>query len=100
MADDNVVEFHSRDLDSNLTAREAAAVNDWKSTNYTYHVMRDHIYHNFHIQAGMFGKQQELAKQTFTTIRGVKVVQVELDQTELASFKFKIMYIQEKNIVS
>ena len=55
MADIFVDEFHSRDLDSNFTAREVSAVNDWLSTNYTFHVMRDHIHHTFPIQAGMFG---------------------------------------------
>lgn len=55
MADPMVSEFHSRDLDSNLTAREVAAVRDWLATPHTYHVMRDHIWHTSPIQAGMFG---------------------------------------------
>jgi hypothetical protein len=35
----------SRDLDSPLTQRERAAVNEWLSSNLTFHSMRDHPYH-------------------------------------------------------
>jgi hypothetical protein len=34
-----------RDLDSNFSERETAAVKEWLSSNYTLHVMRDHPSH-------------------------------------------------------
>ena len=40
MADFYVEEFHSRDLDAIILAREVAAVAQWKKTKYTFHLMR------------------------------------------------------------
>ena len=41
-----VSEFHSRDLDSIVSQREVAAVNDWLAAeNKTFHIMRDHKQH-------------------------------------------------------
>jgi len=45
MADPFVDEFHSRDLDAKILQREVDAVNEWKATNFTFHVMRDHPHH-------------------------------------------------------
>ena len=42
----------SRDLDSRLTAREAAAVGEWLESNKTLHVMRDHPWHGVPIMGG------------------------------------------------
>ncbi|KAF4531550.1 hypothetical protein B566_EDAN015514, partial [Ephemera danica] len=39
----------SRDLDSNLSERELAAVQEWLSSGAALHVMRDHIHHNTEI---------------------------------------------------
>jgi protein O-GlcNAc transferase len=44
-----------RDTDSLVNVREAAAVNEWLLTNYSFHCMRDHIEHNVPIMGGMFG---------------------------------------------
>jgi len=41
MADEYVAEWHSRDLDATILEREVAAVQEWKKTNYTFHIMRD-----------------------------------------------------------
>ena len=35
----------SRDLDSQFTERELAAVNDWTSQKKAFHIMRDHPHH-------------------------------------------------------
>ena len=35
----------SRDLDSPLTRRERAAIDEWLSSNLSFHSMRDHPYH-------------------------------------------------------
>ena len=42
MLDPLVDRFISRDLDSEIIPRETAAVKQWLSSNYTFHVMRDH----------------------------------------------------------
>ena len=50
--------FHlviSRDLDSPLTERERAAVDEWLISNKTLHIMRDHPLHYDFILAGMWG---------------------------------------------
>jgi len=58
MADENVVEWHSRDLDSTIIDSEVEAVKEWRKTNYTFHIMRDHPSHNTNILGGMFGVLQ------------------------------------------
>ncbi len=43
--DDTVDIMASRDLDSPLTQRERAAINEWILSNLTFHAMRDHPQH-------------------------------------------------------
>ena len=45
----------SRDTDSRLNAREAAAVSEWLQTDKSFHIMRDHPYHRTEILGGMWG---------------------------------------------
>jgi len=46
----------SRDTDSRLSLREKAAVDEWLESPFSFHVMRDHPYHNsYPILAGLFG---------------------------------------------
>ena len=46
----------SRDLDSRLTGREAAAVTQWlEESGLPFHVMRDHPMHGTEILGGMWG---------------------------------------------
>lgn len=45
----------SRDVDSRLTAREKAAVDEWLGGDKDFHIMRDHPYHNTAILGGMWG---------------------------------------------
>ena len=59
MADRNVLEWHSRDLDATIIKREVDAVQEWKKTNLTFHVMRDHPSHTTEILGGMFGVRQD-----------------------------------------
>ena len=47
--------FVSRDLDSRLSERENAAVQEWLKSNKSIHVMRDHIKHDFTILGGLWG---------------------------------------------
>ena len=43
-----------RDLDSDLTMREIIAVQEWLSSNKTFHFMRDHPWHDIRVLAGMW----------------------------------------------
>ena len=58
MFDPKVEIWISRDLDSRITSREAAAVNEWVSTGTKLHVMRDSHNHSYAIMAGMFGMRK------------------------------------------
>jgi protein O-GlcNAc transferase len=53
--DPSVTHTLSRDCDSRLNPREAAAVNDWLRSGRFFHSMRDHYEHNLPIMGGMFG---------------------------------------------
>lgn len=44
-----------RDTDSRLNPREKHAVDEWISSNKTFHIMRDHPCHAFPILGGMWG---------------------------------------------
>ncbi len=57
MADPTVAEWHSRDLDSRVSPREWAAVSEWKESNTSFHIMRDHTHHYYVILGGMFGSK-------------------------------------------
>jgi len=45
----------SRDTDSRLNKREAAAVQEWIDSGKKFHIMRDHPWHNVKILGGMWG---------------------------------------------
>jgi len=47
-----------RDLDSRIYMREQIAVNEWIVSGKLFHIMRDHPYHIYPIQAGMFGTRK------------------------------------------
>lgn len=52
LGDPLVDKFMVRDIDSPITDREVAAVNEWLDTNNTFHIMRDHPFHWVPILAG------------------------------------------------
>jgi hypothetical protein len=54
MLDTNVDVFISRDVDSLIWPREVDAVEEWLRSNYSFHVMRDHMNHGSVILAGKF----------------------------------------------
>ena len=45
----------SRDCDSRLNLREKTAVDQWLKSNKSFHIMRDHPFHDIEILAGMWG---------------------------------------------
>ena len=61
MADSLVDEWHSRDLDAKMIQREVDAVEEWKESNATIHIMRDHPQHGWPILGGMIGMKQDTA---------------------------------------
>lgn len=63
LLDNNVDLWISRDCDSRINYRELACVNEWIESNKCLHIMRDSIYHNDVIQAGMFGINNNLIKK-------------------------------------
>ena len=54
----------SRDLDSRLTAREQAAVEEWLTTGLAFHVMRDNPQHGTEILGGMWGARMDSGLRT------------------------------------
>lgn len=58
MADPLVSEWHCRDLDSRIRQREISAVQDWRASGKTYHIMRDNPYHVATIVGCCFGMRQ------------------------------------------
>ena len=53
--DPQVAAFVSRDLDSRLSAREAAAVSAWLASSRSFHMMRDHPQHGTEMLGGAWG---------------------------------------------
>jgi hypothetical protein len=53
--DPNISASIFRDTDSRLSYREKYAVDEWLSSDKTFHIMRDHPYHRFPILGGMWG---------------------------------------------
>lgn len=53
---DNSVEVAIfRDTDSRISLREKYAVDEWLSSDKTFHIMRDHPFHGYPILGGMWG---------------------------------------------
>lgn len=45
-----------RDVDARISARDILAVNEWLSTDFSFHIMKDHpVGHGYLISGGMFG---------------------------------------------
>ncbi len=53
--DPTIDRFICRDCDSRLSTQERVAVDEWIASGKTAHIMRDHIWHNELILAGMWG---------------------------------------------
>ena len=45
----------SRDVDTQILIREVLAVDEWLKSGKLLHIMRDHPWHRYNIQGGMFG---------------------------------------------
>jgi len=56
----NVEIMMSRDTDTRILLREKLAVNEWLESNKLFHIMRDHHYHSYPIQGGMFGAKKNI----------------------------------------
>ena len=83
LVDPQVSVMVSRDLDSRLTAREQAAVEDWLETGLSFHVMRDHISHSKEILAGMWGARLDTGDRSLMTEAMLQLI----DQVRFARAK-------------
>tara|TARA_R100000315_G_C5227186_1_gene138206 strand:- start:830 stop:1699 length:870 start_codon:yes stop_codon:yes gene_type:complete len=103
--DDEDVEFMiSRDVDSRLSAREKHAVDEWIASGKSFHVMRDHPYHNLPVQGGMWGIRKTDDSVNFDIKNKIKKwfsenpnvisegIQKSSDQKFLESFYFPFLY--------
>ncbi|CAF1296391.1 unnamed protein product [Adineta ricciae] len=68
-ADETVSVMTSRDLDSPLTERERAAIDEWLLTNLSFHMMRDHPQHKAPMMGGMWAFRVEYDRQFSRLIR-------------------------------
>ena len=57
--DPSVSVMVSRDLDSRITYREQAAVEEWLESGLAFHVMRDNPHHDTEILGGMWGAMMD-----------------------------------------
>lgn len=57
-SEDDVEAFISRDCDSRLSEREAAAVQEWMNSPRLIHIMRDHPHHTTPMLGGMWGAKR------------------------------------------
>ena len=62
-SDSEVEAMISRDCDSRLNAREAAAVFEWMESDAPFHIMRDHPAHCARILGGMWGVKAPLLRE-------------------------------------
>ena len=74
-SDPKVVRYLSRDVDSRIGDREAAAIDAWVVSNKRFHVMRDHPSHalyaraGFTMQAGMWGGITEAVPEMLNLLK-------------------------------
>jgi hypothetical protein len=68
-SDPNVEILLVRDLDSPITFREVAAVNEWISSDKPFHIMRDHPKHEYPILAGMWGCRTKILRDMAHLVR-------------------------------
>lgn len=54
-----------RDCDSRISLREVEAVNQWINSSKSFHIMRDHPYHNTEILGGMWGVKNKKFRYNF-----------------------------------
>ena len=57
-----------RDVDCRFSIRELLAVNEFLSSPYLFHSMRDHKWHTIPVMGGVFGMKRGLLDQTNTTM--------------------------------
>lgn len=70
--DDPEVELMmSRDVDTHILLREKLAVSEWLESDKLLHIMRDHPWHRYKIQGGMFG----IKKSTITWLDKINLYQ-------------------------
>jgi len=85
----------SRDCDSRLSVREAAAVKEWVESDCQFHIMRDHPAHSIRILGGMWGVKAPLLREMTQLINGfVKGDYWQVDQ----QFLREVIYPKVKSV--
>lgn len=82
-----------RDTDSRPIQRERAAVCDWLSNGRTFHIMRDHPYHNVPMMAGLWGmRASSMIKYVQGAFYGkVRKSYYQVDQTILRASVWRLV---------
>lgn len=85
-----------RDVDSRISARDIIAVNEWLSTDFSFHIMKDHpVGHGYLISGGMFGgrtdKLQNIQNMLLTFFQKNPHHVYGIDQTFLAEEVYPII---------
>lgn len=62
LSDPDIEIVVSRDVDSRLSKREKAAIEEWLSSSKDFHIMRDHPHHGVPILAGLWGARNGILK--------------------------------------
>ena len=65
LLDPQVSHYASRDLDSRLNPREAAAVAEWLASEQAFHFMRDHPAHAIEILGSGWGVRMQQLERDF-----------------------------------
>lgn len=90
LQDDSYDYYLFRDVDSRPILRERTAVQEWLESPRTFHVMRDHPYHNVPMLAGLWG-----VKRTTTTRNLYKIFPRKLSLLKSKSYYgVEQMYLQ------
>lgn len=82
----------SRDCDSRLSEREAAAVNEWLHSEAPFHIMRDHPAHRIPIPGGMWGVRAPLLRNMAGIISEYNLVDAwQVDQVFLRRIVYPVV---------
>lgn len=84
---DDIDYFLSRDADSRISDREMNLINEWIYSNKSFHIIRDHPWHDIEILGGTFG----------VNIKKFKELIIDKDFKNIDFYKEHYYYIYDKN---
>ena len=90
--DENYDVIIFRDTDSRINTREKLAVDEWLSSNKSFHIMRDHPWHGARILGGMWGVKNNKLRNISKQIEGFNTDNhYQVDQEFLSNIIFPII---------